>query len=63
MRYALLDGEEMGFAPIVPSKKFTYRQEGGNKDEDEGSIATGGGATGVGWFCLCCSVLADSPKK
>ncbi len=53
MRYALLDGEEVGFAPIVPSKNFTYRKEGGNDDEDEGSITTGGRATGVGWFCLC----------
>lgn len=47
---ALFDGEEVRFMAAVPPEKLADREKEGGEDKDEGGIATGGGAAGVGGF-------------
>ena len=47
---------------IVPTKQLAYGEKGGDDDENEGGVATGGRAAGVCRFCLCCWASARGPK-
>lgn len=49
---ALFDGEEVGFVAGVPASELGAAEEGADYDEEEGRVAPGRGATGVGGFGL-----------
>ncbi len=51
---AFLDGEEVGFVAGVPSSELGEGEEGTDDDEEEGRVAAGGCATGVGGFGFRC---------
>lgn len=50
MRDALFDGEEVAFMAAVPAEELADGEEERDEDQDEGGVATGGGAAGVGRF-------------
>lgn len=47
---AFFNGEEVRLMAVVPPKEFADGEEERDHDEDEGCVAAGGGASGVGWF-------------
>ena len=47
---AFLDAEEVLFVAGVPSAELGEGEEGADADEEEGCVAAGGGAPGVGGF-------------
>ena len=57
---AFFDGEEVGFVTGVPTVKFGEREYGGYYDEEDGGVATGGGATSVSGLCLRCMGIGVS---
>ena len=50
VRDALLDAEEVRFAAGVPAAELGEGKDGADEDEEEGRVAAGGGAPGVGGF-------------
>ena len=50
VRDALFDAEEVRFAAGVPAAELGEGKDGADEDEEEGRVAAGGGAPGVGGF-------------
>ena len=47
---AFFDAEVLGFVPVVPAAEFREGKEEGDEGKEDGCIAAGGGALGVGCF-------------
>lgn len=47
---AFLDAEEVRFVAGIPAAELGEGENGADDDEQEGRIAAGGGASGVGGF-------------
>ena len=47
---AFFDAEEVRFVPGVPAPELGEGEDGADYDEEEGCVAAGGGAPGVGGF-------------
>ena len=43
----------MGFMTAVPARELADGQEDRDEDEDQGCVAAGGCAPGVGRLCFC----------
>ena len=49
---ALLDGKKVRFGAGPPSAQLGECEEGGDDDENDGHVATPGGAAGICRFCF-----------
>lgn len=50
VRDAFLDAEEMRFVAGIPAAELGEGEDGADQDQEEGCVAAGGGAPGVGGF-------------
>ncbi len=50
MRDTFLDAEKMRFMARIPAAELGEGEDGADEDEEEGCVAAGGGAPGVGGF-------------